>query len=232
MNYKIYICHYPPLIERKQYLDSILPTLDIPYEYSTDYTTYTPEHEKYFSNDIKILNYKNEISASKNNTFTLTKAGKALCLEHYNIYKKIIQEKIDFGIILEDDAIFVENIKEKLHNTIKNIPNDSDIIHMSNGCGDRENCLQLGRSNLPVVNNFVKMSIPFSWTGGAYIINNKTAELFYKNVLPFVFPMDFELTFLQSLLKSCVYWLETPIIFEGSNSISGEFYKYQSTAGR
>ena len=76
------------------------------------------------------------------------------------------------------------------------------------------------------------MNIPFSWTGGAYFINKHTAQLFYENILPITFPMDFELNYLQNKLKSKVYWLETPIVFEGSNPVSGSLYRYTSSLGR
>lgn len=227
--YKIYICHYPPLTERKKYLDTVIPYLNIDFEYSTDYTSYKPTHENFFSKEHNDLVYKNNLSCVKCYDFNLTPALKALCLEHVNIYNKIINENIDYGIIFEDDAIFVDDIKSKIHETLKHIPNDADVIYMTNGCGGREIYLN---NNANSVNNFIKMSVPYSWTAGAYIIKKETAQLFRDNIMPLVFPPDFELNYLQNRFQSTVYWLKTPIVYEGSNPVSGDLFRYNSSVNR
>lgn len=233
LKYKIYICHYPPLVDRKKYLDSILPSLNIPYEYSTKYTTYDVDYEKYFSKSKKDLEFKNSFSSIVCYNFNLTTALKALCLEHINVYNKINTENLDFGIILEDDAIFVENFHLKLQETIDNLPKENwDVIYITNGCDNRSDYLEKGRKQNPTINNFVKMAIPYAWTGGGYIIKRETAKLFKDNIYPIVFPPDFELNYLQNRFNSNVYWLEQPIIYEGSNIVSKSKHKYQSSVQR
>lgn len=231
--YKLYVCHYPPLTTRKMYLDSVLPTLGIDYEYSMDYTTYDSAYDNFFSSKKEDLDFKNLYSTVTCTNFIFTNALKALCLEHVNIYKKIEDEDLDFGIVLEDDAVFVDNIAERLRETISNLPEDNwDVIYLTNGCENRKNFLQSGRGTNPTINNFVKLNIPYSWTGGAYIIKKETAKLFRNNIRPIVFPPDFELNYLQGRFKSVVYWLEDPIVYEGSNPVSGDLYKYGSSVNR
>jgi hypothetical protein len=230
--YKIYVCHYPPLIERKAYLDTVLPKLNIEYEYSTKYTTYNKIYNNQFSSKKEDIDFKNSQSCISSTNFILTNELKALCLEHINIYNKIQIDDIDFGIILEDDAIFVDDIEYQFNETIKNIPKPCDIIYITNGCENRETYFKSGRKNNPAIKNFVKMEIPYSWTAGAYIIKKETAKLFKDNISPIVFPPDFELNYLQNRFNSIVYWLENPIVYEGSNKISGDKYKYKSSVNR
>jgi hypothetical protein len=230
--YKIYVCHYPPLTARKKYLDSVLPTLEVDYEYSTEYTTYNPEYDHLFSSKKEDFDFKNSFSPTPCNDFKFTNALRALCLEHINIYKKIEDENLDFGIVLEDDAVFVDNIKDRLNETILNLPENWDVIYLTNGCENRSGSFQHGRGNNPTINNFVKMDIPYSWTGGAYIIKKEIAKLYRKHIRPVVFPPDFELNYLQGRFKSNVYWLEDPIVYEGSNPVSGNLYKYGSSVNR
>jgi hypothetical protein len=233
IKYKIYICHYPPLVERKEYLDSILPNLGIEYEYSTEYTSYNNIYDNLFSIDKKDIDFKNKNSSVICNSFVFTKALRALCLEHINIYNKINNENLDFGIVLEDDAVFVDDIKNRFCQTINDLPKDPwDVIYITNGCEQREKYLELGRKKNPSINNFVRMEIPYSWTGGGYIIKKETAKLFKDNIYPIVFPPDFELNYLQKRFNSSVYWLENPIIYEGSNQISKDKYKYKSSVNR
>lgn len=233
MKYKIYVCHYPPLTERKQYLDTVLPTLGIDYEYSTEYTTYDPKYDNLFSSKQQDIDLRNKYSHVKCYDFKFTNALKALCLEHVNIYKKIETEGLDFAIILEDDAVFVDNIKDRLKETIDNLPDDDwDVIYLTNGCAGRESHLRTGRGDNITVNNFVKMDIPGSWTAGGYIIKKDVAKLYRKNIRPIVWPPDYELNYLQARFKSNVYWLEDPIIYEGSNGVSGDLHRYKSSVGR
>jgi hypothetical protein len=233
MKYKIYVCHYPPLLERKKYLDSILPSLDTDFEYSTDYTTYDPIHDHLFSNNENDIKFKNSHSCIKCDNFIFTNALKALCLEHINIYQKINDNNLDFGIILEDDAVFVNDIAYWFHKIIDNLPKEPwDVIYLTNGCENREKYLRLGRKKNKSINNLIKMEIPYSWTAGAYIIKKETAKLFKDNISPIVFPPDFELNYLQNRFNSIVYWLENPIVYEGSNKTSGDKYRYKSSVGR
>jgi GR25 family glycosyltransferase involved in LPS biosynthesis len=233
MKTKIFICHYPPLSERKNYLDTILPKLKVPYEYSTMFTTYDPSIEKYFSIDEKDFKFKNEFTPVKCWRSTLTNGLKALCMEHINIYKKINDEELDFGIILEDDAVFVDDIEIKFQDMLNNLPSMWDVIYFTNGCETRDMYLQQNRdTTVPVINNFVKMKVPQSWTGGAYIIKRNTAALFKENIRPIIFPPDYELNYLQSRFNSIVYWLEEPIVYEGSSTYSGKYFRYPSSVNR
>jgi GR25 family glycosyltransferase involved in LPS biosynthesis len=154
-------------------------------------------------------------------------------MEHINIYKKINDEELDFGIILEDDAVFVDDIEIKFQDMLNNLPSMWDVIYFTNGCETRDMYLQQNRdTTVPVINNFVKMKVPQSWTGGAYIIKRNTAALFKENIRPIIFPPDYELNYLQSRFNSIVYWLEEPIVYEGSSTYSGKYFRYPSSVNR
>jgi hypothetical protein len=224
MNVQIYICHYPPLIDRKLYLDTVLPSLNIPYSYFSYFNrkNITP-YEKYFSTDSKVLEHKNNFMPHKCYEPLKSPSIKATNLEHVRIYREIQTNNSDYHLILEDDAVLSDNFKQKLFNTIENLPNDWDVVYVSSGCENRPVIRSLDGSN------FAKIETKTSWTANGYLVKKETAKKFIDNIRPMILPIDFELNFLQNYLNMNVYWLVEPIVFEGSNPVSGLNYKYNTS---
>lgn len=225
--FEIFVIHYEPLVERRQYLESVLPNTDIPYTISTKYTRDNID-ESCFCEDGTTIDKKNKITTTPvpPADFTLTPPIKANGLEHVHIYNTIVEKNLDFAIVLEDDAILVENFTDRLNNILNTLPEDWDVIYLSNGCQGRPILTKNGNSE------FVISEKRQSWTASGYMLNKESARLFVDNIQPIVYPPDFELTYLQNLLKSNVYWLYDPIVYEGSNPISGKYYKYNSSVER
>ena len=223
--FKIFIVHYKPLKARKEYIDSFLSKTNLPYEYSTEVTRDNID-ESYFSSDVNDLHRKNAITTTPvpPGHYTPTKPIKANTLEHLVIYKKIIKENLDFALVLEDDAVFVDDFEEKFNEIINSFPDDWDTVFATNGCENRPNVKE--SDNFIKNGNFYESLEKKSWTGGAYFITQESSKLFLDNIRPIVYPPDFEITYLQNLLNSKVYWLGDPIVYEGSNPVSGKYYKY------
>jgi len=98
---KIYITHYTPLVDRKQNIIKQLTSAGI-----TDYEFIeTYDREQLTRQDIEKFSH---ISMSEASLF----------LKHYEIFKQNL-ENDDIIIVLEDDAILVENFKEHLANYIE-----------------------------------------------------------------------------------------------------------------
>jgi hypothetical protein len=231
MKFKIFIVHYKPLKDRKEYIDSFLSKTNLPFEYSTEVTRDNINYS-YFSTEYSDIQRKNERTTTPvtPGDYTPTKPIMANTLEHLVIYKKIIKEDLDFGLVLEDDAVFVDNFESRIEEIINNLPDVWDTIFATNGCENRP--------DIKNSDDFVEQGLFYeslekkSWTGGAYFIKNDTAKNFLDNIKPIVYPPDFEITYLQNLLDSKVYWLGDPIVYEGSNPVSGKYYKYGSSVER
>lgn len=51
-------------------------------------------------------------------------------LSHLNLWKKIKNDNIEFALIIEDDVEFCKDFKNELINSLKDIPNEWDIIFL------------------------------------------------------------------------------------------------------
>ena len=210
---KIYIVHYTPLIERRKYLEDILPRFNIPFEFRYK-----------FDRESKELNDETLIEISDNNQekrniilseigLTLSTAAykpalKAIILEHYHIFKDFINSNLENILILEDDVIFDEKFFNTYKDYLKALPDNYDVLYIGSGCS-----LQL-----PFVSDNIIELHPnrYSKCADSYIISKKAAINIYNTCLPLYCNWDWELNYQQQLHKMNVYWVTKPLVYQGS----------------
>lgn len=89
MSYKIYCTHHKPLVHRKEYLEQKKTEYNFDFEYVESHEPGTPE----FTNNYRINN-----------------AELSVTLKIFDIFKKVIEENIDYCFIFEDDIIIEFNL--------------------------------------------------------------------------------------------------------------------------
>ena len=104
-------------------------------------------------------------------------------LSHFNIYKKIIRDNLDFAIILEDDVNFDKTFQDFANNrkNVKSLMNKFDLLLLGY-CGNDVNfhkpaeCSYWGRIS---IDKLFRAGIPVNWYWSAigYVISNKGAKL-------------------------------------------------------
>jgi glycosyl transferase family 25 len=151
--------------------------------------------------------------------------GKRLCddrqicvtIAHIALYKKIVEQNIDICLILEDDAILCPGFRNGLTRYLRELPSDFDMAFLNAGCG-----LHIDRHKIKPDTIWYKH--PFSRTCCSYIITKRCCEKILETIIPFYFPIDFELNVQIRMHNLNVYWAEPPIVSDGSES------KYTSTS--
>jgi hypothetical protein len=110
-------------------------------------------------------------------------------------------------LLIEDDCIFdTQNVTSIL----LNLPTDFSIGYISESCN-----LHLGPSE-PAKYKWVKHKYKRSRGTGAFVITKNCCHSIYQNFTQFTMPIDWELMLLHYKLDHQVYWLEPPIIKNGS----------------
>ena len=190
---KIYITHYTPLTIRKENIIKQLNMYNIEnYEFIEQY-----DRENLTESDIrKFSNIKlSEIS---------------LFLKHIEIFKKEVDNN-EIIIVLEDDAIFVDNFKEKLNIYIQELEkiNDWDVIFSADCC------------NLHIQSVKEKLFYKSNGSRGAcmYILNVGVC----KKILNIIDietsinkPIDHWFNLIQHKYNLKYYWSEPVLVKQGS----------------
>lgn len=224
---KIYIVHYTKLKERKDNLIKFLEKVNVPYEFIEDYDQEDLSYvkEKFYNSDVSEYNRKIEIYqqtryGSPNFRF-LSDPEISCTIKHILAIKKL-SEECEVGLILEDDAIpYSDNFLIDANRSLENAPEDWGAIFIGNGCGDE---FINQKSKYQVTENLFKVSHPATNCAEAYIMNKKSAEKVWINMLPFQQISDWELACCYWTQNIDVYWRLPSLLYQGS--ISG---KYKST---
>jgi len=223
---KIYICHYYKLAERIEYLKNQFKEKNINYEVvcGKDRNELKDQDYSIFSTNPDYNKNRSDYSTTRGNYNILNSSESGVAanfLTHIEIWKKISIGADKYSLVLEDDAVFVDNYDEYWNHAINTFPDDLDIAYLNEGCGFTiENKLGLKRSSDKI---WYKCDIKETRTCCSYIISKNFCKKLLNNLYPIVLGVDHELNYLQKKLNANVYWTAPAIFYEGSGS------KYKSS---
>ena len=125
--------------------------------------------------------FKNKFNYS-NKYKRYLKLGELGCsLSHYKIWMDIIKNNYDNCLVLEDDAKLISNFNDEINNIFKSISNDYNFISL----------FHHPQQNFKKENNKSISLIKKDYFGTVgYIISNKGAKVFIKNLFPIDQPID------------------------------------------
>lgn len=223
---KTFICHYPKLKDRINYL---LPALkevgfdDVITVNGLSRDQITDEHRKFFANDLNLSNerkQKYKMDKPTNPGYDIfsdwLKPILANFLTHIEIWKQIIESKEKYCLVLEDDARILDNFKYRWNQVLSQIPEDLDIAYLHEGCGFTVE-KDIGINTHPD-QIFYKCPQQWSRTCCSYIISKNFAIKLLEDLYPILMSIDHELNYLQRKLNANVYWTSPALFFEGSST--------------
>jgi len=225
---KIYIIHYSKLKDRYLHISKFFDNCEIPYEFilendQEDLSSetldkyYKPNKEEYEKRISKLWN----INAHKFRY--LNKAEISCTIKHITAIQKLSIECPNYGLILEDDAIFSDDFNEKSIKYFKQTPNDWDSIFLGEGCGINFQNLKLLDSKM-VNENVYLMPNPATNCAEAYLLKPSIAGKIANSIIPFQNISDWEIAYQLYLFEAKTYWWYPSLVTQGSKN-----GKFQST---
>lgn len=197
---KTYIVHYEPLIERKNYLDKVLPKISENFEYiiSNEET------------DNKIKDMIDEVYVYNTNVLSrpLPINELSVSLSHLEIYKDIVLNDYNLCLILEDDAIINENFNLIINEVLQEDLESFDFIFLSTCCG-----IVVEKQNKKHIQPF-----NFSKCVSGYLVNNKKLKNVLEHSKPISTNIDNHLNIIKEPLNLNFGCCEPPIIIQGSET--------------
>ncbi len=191
---KIFVINLKSSIERRKTMERQLHKLGLPFEFFEAVNGAALSEEEiagYYDMDFY------------NSRPGYYKRGAMGCmLSHYFLYKKIVEEKIEVALILEDDMVLSKNVSDKLIQLSKNVIDNEAILLFYQSYFP----INIARSSaIPVTDHFnlyQLVSLKGIRSTAAYIINLKTAKSMYEGLMPLsTFADDWKTFFDKKLLN-------------------------------
>lgn len=169
---KIFVINLERDKERRKSINEQLTNLNLEYELSVGMLGTALESER--------SNWVDEKKTLRNLCLSLVPAQIGCSLSHINVYRKIIEEKIPYALILEDDVILPSDLKQLLQDIERIISlNKAEVILLSPAEGKNN------KKNARVVNQNVSI-IPYKngFFTSSYIVTQKAAQALLKDLFP------------------------------------------------
>ena len=209
-NLKIYVIHYTPLKERKQFLLEEFNKHSLNFNFIEEY-----DREKLTAKELYI--------------FDTTVVKLSMCsniTKHIYTYQKIIESNYLFNLILEDDIILDKMFINKLKKGLEQLPEDYDMLFIGDGCN-----LHIPSTEI-ILDKYIylKSREPKSWGGNggtrctdSYLVSKKCAQKLMSyisklNEGEIKMPSDWWLNQVIRDLKLEIYWMEPTIVSQGTQN--------------
>lgn len=217
-NVKIWIIHYTPLKERKEFLLKEFEKRNLVYEFIENY-----DREDLKEEDLQIFKkgYK--------------KSQCAITLAHLYAYKQIIKSPYKYNLILEDDAILNKYFNNFLNYALKRLPDSYDMLFIGNAFNMHIPKHIIRKTPLQFI--YRKSIYKTRWGGDggtrcadSYFVSKKCSEKIinyiniYKNTNTKIDKaVDIWLNDIMRKLYLKVYWMEPTIVSQGT--MTGKYKK-------
>jgi GR25 family glycosyltransferase involved in LPS biosynthesis len=189
---KIYVIHYNPLVQRKEYILNYFNNNGI-----TNYEIRNKYQREDLTPEIKETYFK------LNN---LNPAQICITIEHIETYREIINtiDENKWALILEDDSLFTNDFISNINKYMCNVPSDAEYLDISDY--RKINSPNMWERNL------------YTRTTCAYLIKKETCEKLLQTIIPFNNVIDHELNTQFKINNINVYWSNLSLIIQGSGN--------------
>lgn len=145
----------------------------------------------------------------------LRPAEKSIAVKHLEAYQRLANSTYDYALILEDDTILVENFMPILESRIGTLSDEKskwDFLFIGSCCN-----LRISQEHIIPGQYWYKKSYPATKCADSYVIKRKAAQACLEE-LPYTLPIDWELSYIIEKRNMTTYWLEPPIVVQGSQN--------------
>jgi GR25 family glycosyltransferase involved in LPS biosynthesis len=222
--------HYTPNISRKNLLNKIFERENIDgIEWIVEYDKEDITYEIYRDNfRADVIEYQQRMpSYYSPGLYPLKPEEVSLALKHKNALERAFKSNSDIFLFLEDDAIVEIEFIKKLSNFIDSIPKDWDAAFIGQAVDKR-----IPESEIVEGKYWYKKDFPADRCTDSILFTKKAVSRLYNAMesRKICFPIDHEYSYWFRQLNMNVYWLEPPLVTQGSQC--GIFDSFQDSHSR
>jgi GR25 family glycosyltransferase involved in LPS biosynthesis len=209
----LYVVHGRRLVDRRDRLSSALAAQGLVAEWvaEPDAATLTRAHSRrYYRPSRRLWRARAVGTPSPNARFRrLTRQEIAATISHVEILRKIAAGPSEWALVFEDDAILDVDFRASLTEQLGEMPDDADVVFLGGAFGFRVRDADPGQ-------RFYRRAHPAGKPTDSYLVRRSAAAKLVTTIVPFVFPIDWELSYQLMAHDLVVYWLEPPLVSQGS----------------
>lgn len=219
---KIYLIHYTKLTDRLAKIKPILDATGIPWEiisgYDKEFFIDNPEQAGY-KKDPNVFKQKIESLWDGNiHQYRKLNLPEISCTaKHLVAIWKLSNECSNYGMILEDDAVFAPDFADKFQKYMNDTPNNWDAIFMGEGCGVDYQMSRISRGR-QLSDNCFNVGHPSTNCAEAYLMKPNIATQITIGAHPFHLVSDWELAYQLYKFDATVFWWYPSIVTQGSKN--------------
>lgn len=228
-DFETYVVHYTPHRDRKRFLLNQFKKENINAQFIEDFDREHISYQQVYK-EFK-MNYR-EFQARNPPYYSpyqypMKPEEVSLCMKHKEAMKKFVnQSSKKYMMLFEDDIILCHDFVNTFNNYIQHIPTDFDVAFIGQGVGAR-----IEKEKVITSVYWYKKEHPAVKCTDSMLFPRHSVEKLY-NMMQFhgmAFPFDHEMSFWMKSLDMKVYWLEPPIVSQGSQTGYFESFQDEST---
>jgi GR25 family glycosyltransferase involved in LPS biosynthesis len=209
----VYVIHGSRLTERRVRLEVDLQTHGIQPEWVLDPVaaelTWRTRLRYYRPNPWR---WRRRVAATFTRKFrALTPREIAVTISHVETLRRVAADRRAWGLIFEDDVLLAPDFREQFNTYFDELPDDADLVYIGSCCG-------LGIRDVDPDRHFYRKDHPATKCSDSYLVRREAAAAILETIVPFVLEIDWELNYHLKLHDLAVYWLEPPLVVQGSQS--------------
>ena len=209
----VYVIHGPGLVERRARLEPQLARHGLDAEWITwpDPPELTPELVRRWHRPSRWRwRWRARVSGGAPYR-TLPPPEIAAYIKHVLALQRIAGGDADAAIVFEDDVILPDDFAAQFDECFASVPDDGALVFFGSCAG-----LHI-RETSPGV-RFYRKTHPATRCADSFVVRRDAARTLLRTFVPFVLPYDWELSYQLWRHDLVVYWVEPPLVRQGSEA--------------
>jgi len=224
-DFECYVVHYTPLVERKRFLLNQFHKEGMTATFVEEFDRESLSYQQVYDNfKMNLWEYQRRSPTGYSPyLYPMKPADVSNCMKHKEAFRKFLTESTkDYMFLMEDDVILCKNFISMINSHLINLPKDWSAAFIGQGAGKHIPSTELRNGVV-----WYHKDHPADRCADSVLLTRSVVDKIYRGMVShgISFPPDHELSFWFRTFGMKVYWLEPPIVAQGSQT--GYFESYQ-----
>ena len=209
----VYVLHGSRDEERRRHVEQQLErhAIDAHWSFDVNVADLTPELVRRYYRRSRLRWLHRSSATWRTRPKALRQGQIAAAASHVDTLRTIAESGAPWSLVFEDDIVLAPDFRERFDEYFGALPADADVVFIGS-------CLKLRIKEVEEGRHFYRKDHPASKCADSYLVTAAAAARIAQTIVPFVLPIDWELNYQFKRHDLVVYWLEPPLVEQGSET--------------